>query len=161
MTQFISSFVESQKNPAAGLPQGGKDCHSTQKLLQALTHVSEHSKGEVHVFETMGDAGCSCWVQAFYLLGRKATLQLHYSFSHFASCCCCSDKVPDSRSILSLFLHISFLSANPNYWNGKDISLLAIIISAWFGFGLEFFSSFFSSPSRPPAWFYCSLIKQF
>lgn len=47
-------------NPADNLPQAGEDCCSTQKLLQAVTHLDEHSKGAVHVFDTMGDASCSC-----------------------------------------------------------------------------------------------------
>lgn len=122
MTKLTPPFVESHENPADELPWGGgKDCCSTQELLQAVTHLREHSKGAIHVFERMGDVGCSCWGQTFHLLGRKARLQLHHcvskkgQFSHFASCC--SDKIPDSRFILPLFLHgsIPFLSANPNY----------------------------------------------
>lgn len=163
MTQLLSPFVKSQENPADDLP-GERRTAVAHRNCSKQSHISMSTakvqsmclRGWVMWAAPAGYRSPICWAERpHYCVSKRG------QFSHLASSCCCSDKASDSRSILSLFLHssISFLSANPNYWNDKDISLLAIIISALIGFGLEIFAPSFLPPLGPPAWFYCSLTK--
>lgn len=138
MTQLISPFVKSQENPAEGTPCRGEDCYLTQKLAPSSYRSPwPQQRRNPCVWDGWCDLllpeckpticwterPCCCFVTMLQWGDSLVTLPIVVAVQ----------LVSGSRSILSLFLHsaTSSLSANPNYWNGKDIALLAIIISAW------------------------------
>lgn len=141
MTQFVAPCANSQDNPAEGMPCQGEGCCLTWKLTPS-SHTSQWAQQRHN--PRVGDGWCNLLVP-----GCKATICWTER-----PCCCFVSVLPWEKSLAALliavvvqpkyltpglpchyiYIGLFFLSSNPNYWNGKDIILLAIIISMFWVF---------------------------